>query len=106
MTRIVWGVVLVLCLGLAGAGCERNRAAGPVCGDGICEGDETPQTCEFDCEICVVDGVCDGAWGEDRVTCPDDCPLCNHDGVCEFLEGEPDERLVGLASGHVTLLFA
>jgi len=114
MARIVWGLVtapvtalvtapvtapvtalvttLVLAFvpaaGLVGAGCGDGSAAVSVCGDGICDADETPQTCAFDCEICVVDGVCDGEWGEDRVTCPDDCPLCNDDGVCEFLEGE------------------
>ncbi len=89
MWRTAWGVVLAVAFagGLCTAGCEKESAA-PVCGDGICEGDETPTTCELDCEVCVTDGVCDAEWGEDRVTCPADCPLCNDDGECDFLEGE------------------
>ncbi len=41
----------------------------PVCGDGICNGDETALTCPADC-YCG-DGVCDSS--EDYTTCPADC---------------------------------
>ncbi len=64
----------------------------PVCGDAICEGDETCATCPDDCGVCPEvpvcgDGVCSG--DETCETCPGDCgecpseaePVCG-DGSC------------------------
>lgn len=54
----------------------------PVCGDGVCSGDEKTCSCQRDCAppdvVCGVlmhcgDGVCQG--GELHERCPDDCPL-------------------------------
>jgi len=47
----------------------------PVCGDGICTGNETYLTCAVDCKYCG-DGTCDSSYGETYDNCPDDCPLC------------------------------
>jgi cysteine-rich repeat protein len=59
----------------------------PECGDGVCNGDETCETCPEDCGECPPecgDGVCEG--DETCETCPEDCgecpPECG-DGVCE-----------------------
>lgn len=63
-----------------------------VCGDNVCEGDETPVTCPVDCET-VTPPVCGNnvcETGETVLNCPVDCeiivpPVCG-DNVCE--EGE------------------
>ena len=55
-----------------GAGCLEGTP-GPVCGDGQCEPDETPQSCPDDCDTgpeCG-DGVCEG--DETPQSCPQDC---------------------------------
>ncbi len=48
--------------------------AKPTCGDGVCEGDETPDSCPLDCQgagpVCG-DGSCDP--GENPNNCPQDC---------------------------------
>jgi len=42
----------------------------PFCGDGICNGDETPINCPQDCIFCG-DGICNG--DETPINCPQDC---------------------------------
>lgn len=56
-----------------------------VCGDELCEGDETYETCPADCPAPTTcgDGTCEG--DETETSCPDDCApatVCG-DGVCE-----------------------
>jgi hypothetical protein len=77
--------------GAVGAGCTRCEAdpieafiAAPtctVCGDGTCEGGETPESCQSDCSVCG-DGLCDSF--EDEFSCPADCEptLFCGDGLC------------------------
>ena len=55
---------------------------GTACGDGVCNGGETPTTCSDDCGTCG-NGACDG--GETEDTCCEDCacsgadePFCYH----------------------------
>ncbi|KUK76853.1 MAG: Uncharacterized protein XD93_0689 [candidate division WS6 bacterium 34_10] len=42
----------------------------PVCGDTICEGNETKANCPTDCIVCG-DGICEG--DETTASCPSDC---------------------------------
>lgn len=59
----------------------------PVCGDGICNGAETNDTCAADCSPDCGNGTCDD--GESFATCPGDCALavtCNNDSVCDVGE--------------------
>jgi Zn-dependent metalloprotease len=51
---------------------------GPWCGDGTCNGDETPVSCPVDCGSCG-DGICAG--DETPISCPVDCGSCG-DGIC------------------------
>ena len=51
---------------------------GPVCGDGVCEGDLDRENCPEDCVYCG-NGYCDG--DDDRFTCEDDCACEN--GTCD-----------------------
>lgn len=61
-------------------GCsERETGHQPVCGDGVCEGDESPITCSEDCGTCG-NGICDPL--EQAATCPQDCTGCGN-GVCD-----------------------
>lgn len=75
-----------------------------VCGNGICERDESWQTCPEDCEIpageeaICGDGVCEKE--ENRINCPSDCgpqhTFCG-DGVCEMpetIENCPEDCIV------------
>jgi len=89
-------LLLVAALSLAAfsfmsQGCGENDNSSPlpccpVCGDGVCEGDENPCNCGADCQSGVVcaltvptcgDGVCDhvGSPAESHERCPADCPL-------------------------------
>ncbi len=56
---------------------------GPVCGDGTCNGTETPSTCPLDCKAVCGDGKCE--LPETALSCAKDCkptfPACG-DGVC------------------------
>jgi len=65
------------------------------CGDGVCNIDESWQTCPEDCPVppkakaVCGDGVCEQL--ENRINCPADCGLENTfcgDGVCEMPETE------------------
>ena len=63
------------------------EAAKPVCGDGVCKGNETAQSCPFDCTggpVCG-NGTCES--GESCSDCAADCGACppsscNNDGIC------------------------
>jgi len=68
--------------------CESDCGACPaVCGDGICEGDENCSNCEIDCGACPAvcgDGICEG--DENCSNCEIDCGACPAvcgDGKCE-----------------------
>jgi hypothetical protein len=61
-----------------------------ICGNGICEADETPTSCSYDCKVWTPicgNGVCEA--GETLEQCPRDCSLhvspnvCDKDGLCE-----------------------
>jgi Lamin Tail Domain len=59
-----------------------------ICGDGECNGIETPETCAVDCETIdpfCGDGICNGS--ETLTTCATDCtaPYCG-DGICNGSE--------------------
>jgi hypothetical protein len=59
----------------------------PVCGDGICNGAETNNTCAADCPSSCGNRTCDE--GESFASCPGDCALavvCNNDGTCDVGE--------------------
>ena len=61
-------------------------STGDVCGDGICEGDETSVTCAADCSAVCGDGAC--TREESSITCAEDCiPVCS-DEVCDASAGE------------------
>jgi cysteine-rich repeat protein len=88
--------LLVACLAGANA-----WAAKPFCGDGKCNGGETPASCPADCGEPPPPDVCgDGTCGptENFESCPADCEepppaACNFDGVCndgEDCHGCPD----------------
>lgn len=64
-------------------------APSSVCGNGICENDETILSCSVDCNPCG-DGECDAEIGETPVTCSLDCfgAVCG-DGTCD--DGESIE---------------
>jgi hypothetical protein len=89
-------LVVLACLALAAVtlpfgGCGDNDNSGPpccpVCGDGVCSGDERPCGCSQDCGNDVVctqiltgvcgDGICQrsGSPAESHERCPEDCPL-------------------------------
>lgn len=65
-----------------------------ICGDGVCDGPETPDNCVADCgrvKPPCGNGVCDP--DEDDLTCPEDCPgtqpYCG-DGLCDETETPMD----------------
>lgn len=90
---VMVAVLLALAAMLPVGGCGDNddSTAGipccPVCGDGVCTGDERPCGCRQDCpddgESCVAEvpvcgnGVCDVRHdpAESHERCPEDCPL-------------------------------
>jgi len=60
-----------------------------ACGDGLCSGDESCQSCAQDCGDCCGNGVCDKYPTENCFTCPEDCgDVCEEtpcgDGVCDM----------------------
>ena len=68
----------------AGESCAADCPTGPVCGDGACNGTETPSTCPADCappSVCG-DGAC--APEESATLCPADCDdsLMTCFGIC------------------------
>lgn len=100
----ILGIILISTLVMVAGGCGDNSPSNsndnPVCGDDVCEGEETAQSCPEDCTGCgngVRDGTehCDGddLGGEDCqsqgfaggiLACQEDCTLdalacCQHD---------------------------
>lgn len=66
--------------------------SGDVCNsDGVCDSGETPQNCAADCSLCVEDGVCDGAAGENVANCAVDCGAVDCDLT---LTGDDHDYLV------------
>jgi hypothetical protein len=71
--------------GQAGQGGQGGSA--PMCGDAVCNGDETCDSCPADCDVCPAvcgDLLCQAP--ETCDSCPDDCGICPPvcgDGVCE-----------------------
>ncbi|MFC1510613.1 LamG-like jellyroll fold domain-containing protein [Candidatus Omnitrophota bacterium] len=55
------------------------------CGDGVCSEDENCSSCSADCGSCCGDGFC--SEDEDFFSCPQDCAICG-DNVCQENEGE------------------
>ncbi len=60
-----------------------------LCGDGVCDPDESVYLCFKDCqqqesEICVANGICESDYGETSANCPVDCS-CG-DGICDDSE--------------------
>ncbi len=78
--------LMVATLPVGGCGDNDNSVACcPVCGDGVCSGDEIPCGCPEDCggSVCTLirpdcgDGICQqsGSPAESHERCPGDCPL-------------------------------
>ncbi len=66
-----------------------------VCGDALCTGSEDPATCNADCPDVCGDALCTGS--EATTNCPDDCGSACGDGVCNGSETEqscPDDCAV------------
>lgn len=66
-----------------------------VCGDALCTGSEDPSTCNADCPDVCGDALCTGSEG--TTTCPEDCGSACGDGVCNGSETEqscPDDCAV------------
>ncbi|MFH2005069.1 MAG: hypothetical protein ABI333_00650 [bacterium] len=53
--------------------CGDDDSTNPCNNDGVCDADETTGNCPNDCPICVEDGTCDSAAGENGINCPADC---------------------------------
>lgn len=53
------------------------------CGDEICNGSETCDSCPGDCGECCGNGTCQAEYGEDCGTCEADCGACCGNGTCE-----------------------
>ena len=90
-----------------GAGDACDTPTNPVCGDGVCNGDEDPVSCPADCPDVCGDGLCSGA--EDTATCSEDCGSLCGDGVCNGSEDPascaadcPDVCGDGVCSGGET----
>ena len=81
-----WVVIGWVALGFVGCG---DDDAAVRCGDGVCNGGESCETCAEDCEPCpdpvCGDEVCNGTEG--CASCPRDCGACSDpvcgDGTCE-----------------------
>ena len=52
-----------------------STPTGGYCGNGVCDPEETPNTCPDDCGqgICIVNAVCESEFGESSKNCPEDC---------------------------------
>lgn len=61
------------------------------CGDGVCNGTESCETCPGDCGECCGNGICQAQFGEDCGTCEADCGACCGNGTCEADRGEDCE---------------
>jgi hypothetical protein len=77
-------------------------AGKPVCGDGKCQGNETPETCSADCAATGPEcgnGICEE--GEDPLLCPPDCGGAELDHWAEVV-GDPGSSMgqFGIAAGY------
>ncbi len=80
-----------------------------ICGDGVCQADETQESCPQDCgtiNFCG-DKYCDINLGENETNCPQDCgetnPICGND-ICEIEETSescPQDCESDLNGGHL-----
>ncbi|MEC8735115.1 MAG: hypothetical protein VXX86_09080 [Planctomycetota bacterium] len=78
----MWGFDLC-CYDSDGGDCNSVECPGTaLCGDGLCTGGESVDTCSEDCASCG-DGLC--SVGEDAGNCPADCASCG-DGLCSIGE--------------------
>jgi hypothetical protein len=57
-----------------------EATGGTICGDGVCNGTETCNSCSQDCGSCCGNTICEPAYGEDSNSCPGDCPATNYFG--------------------------
>ena len=67
------------------------------CGDALCTGSETCQTCEKDCDKCLSgtlcgNGVCEAASGEHCRNCPGDCKVGGPTCKPEFAQDDAPVR--------------
>lgn len=80
-----------ICYGEDCSTCSDDCGACPYCGDAECNGTEDCNSCETDCGACPVcgDGVCNGS--EDCESCADDCGACPIGGaMCAPCSGGSD----------------
>lgn len=55
--------------------CPVDCVANSECGDGVCQGSESIETCAEDCQVAICgDGICNA--GEVCEDCPEDCGFC------------------------------
>jgi hypothetical protein len=76
--HVALATIAVLAIGtaIAAGGCSDDSGPGnqAICGDGVCEQDETEQSCPEDCQSAVCgDGACETELGETETNCPEDC---------------------------------
>ncbi|MFC2142873.1 hypothetical protein ACFLQN_00565 [Candidatus Aenigmatarchaeota archaeon] len=108
-------IILIACLVLISACTEQardlmnqtnNEAGGDDsydgCGNGICDYDETCDSCIADCGLCVVcgDSICDS--DETCITCPGDCGICGNDDTGDNdddTDGDNDDDDIGTGGG-------
>ena len=94
-----WGADLC-CYELDGGDCTEGDCSPPaVCGDGVCEQDESPASCPEDCKSCP-----DGYLLEDDGTCTYSCALnltgdatCGDDGLALYEFFFPGCQLVSVS---------
>jgi hypothetical protein len=97
-----------------GSAGEEEEEEEPYCGDGICNGDETCETCPGDCEVCAPvcgDGNCDSGECD---SCSQDCShsdccgdgTCNNGETCGDSDTEPECKsdCEVCPGGEITLL--
>ena len=87
LKKIVVGVAVCAGVMVVFSSCKKGTAVStdPWCGDGECNGDETPRDCPEDCSWYQCgNGICEGG---EPVTCPEDCheQSCGN-GMCESHE--------------------
>lgn len=76
------------CAEVIGADFDRPLAPA-VCGDGVCSGAETSESCAGDCPARCGDGVCD--TGENMCVCESDCGVSTcGDGCCGYGDFQND----------------
>tara|TARA_Y100000310_G_C20702941_1_gene831760 strand:+ start:8388 stop:10091 length:1704 start_codon:yes stop_codon:yes gene_type:complete len=80
------------------------------CGDGVCQPYESSFSCEQDCakepsQICVINGKCETALGENFANCPEDCPITIPEEPTEpAFEPEYEEEKEGFGWWIITIV--